>query len=59
MITLSLDEGSFLVDKINKNNIVATLSRGKYKDTRTEISLNLTGEGINSVQLIDYLNGGE
>jgi hypothetical protein len=59
LITLSLDEGSFLVDKINKNNIVATLSRGKYKHTRTEISLNLPGEGINSVQLIDYLNGGE
>ncbi|HEJ7173839.1 hypothetical protein [Serratia marcescens] len=59
MITLSLGKGSFLVDKINKNNIDATLSRGKYKDTRTEISLNLTGEGRNSGQLIAYLNGGE
>ncbi|MGP0856947.1 hypothetical protein ACJ8QI_19885 [Serratia sp. CY84636] len=59
MITLSLGKGSFLVDKINKNNITATLSRGKYKDTRTEISLNLIGEGRNSGQLIAYLNGGE
>jgi len=59
LITLSLGKGSFLVDKINKNNIAATLSRGKYKDTRTEISLNLIGEGRNSGQLIAYLNGGE
>ncbi|GJK52000.1 hypothetical protein SJ435_11745 [Serratia marcescens] len=59
MITLSLGEGSFLVDKINKNNIGATLSCGKYKDMRTQISLNLAGEGRYRVQLIAYLNGGE